>query len=283
MWTPFPARELRTAGKVAVRVLPSPVLISAIEPSWSTMPPISCTSKWRWPRARLPASRVRAKDSGSSSSSASPLRARSRRASALSRSSSSLSRSSSASQSPIRATRRSNSLNFFPSPIRRARSSSDIPFEASKGTGPRKRDSEGRKQKAESGFLRCCRARFDLGRDPPAALLVAVALDLAGHLVGRQVHGLHHARRGVARAQRRPLQPQRQLGYLRVGDRGVLLLGQLDVALGHRGHLLADLLEALLDPVLKLVADHNVAPLHLDAHAALLVAYPPLRMVRPGR
>jgi hypothetical protein len=27
--------------------LPSPVRISAISPRWSTMPPISCTSKWR--------------------------------------------------------------------------------------------------------------------------------------------------------------------------------------------------------------------------------------------
>ena len=49
-------------------VLPSPVRISAIEPSLSTMPPMSCTSKWRMVIRRLPTSRVSAKDSGSASS-----------------------------------------------------------------------------------------------------------------------------------------------------------------------------------------------------------------------
>src|SRR2546421_420749 len=44
-------------------------------PSCRTMPPIICTSKWRWPRVRLDASRVSAKVSYSSSSSGSPLRA----------------------------------------------------------------------------------------------------------------------------------------------------------------------------------------------------------------
>jgi peptidyl-prolyl cis-trans isomerase C len=48
-------------GSVATSVLPSPVFISAIAPSCSTMPPISWTSKWRWPSVRLAASRTVAK------------------------------------------------------------------------------------------------------------------------------------------------------------------------------------------------------------------------------
>ena len=74
------ASAFSAIGSVAVSVLPSPVFISAIEPSCSTMPPISWTSKWRWPRVRLAASRVSAKDSNSRSSSDSPSSARSRRA-----------------------------------------------------------------------------------------------------------------------------------------------------------------------------------------------------------
>ena len=53
---PFSSREasaFRTTGSVAVSVLPSPVFISAMEPSWRTMPPISWTSKWRWPEGAL--------------------------------------------------------------------------------------------------------------------------------------------------------------------------------------------------------------------------------------
>jgi hypothetical protein len=53
---------------VAVSVLPSPVFISAIDPAWSTMPPMSWTSKWRIPSERLPASRTIAKTSGRISS-----------------------------------------------------------------------------------------------------------------------------------------------------------------------------------------------------------------------
>ena len=39
------------AVSVAVRVLPSPVSISASMPFSIAQPPISCTSKWRWPTA----------------------------------------------------------------------------------------------------------------------------------------------------------------------------------------------------------------------------------------
>ena len=70
-WTPRPGSELSTTASVAVSVLPSPVRISAMHPSCSTMPPISCTSKWRIPIVRLPASRTSAKHSYSRSSSGS--------------------------------------------------------------------------------------------------------------------------------------------------------------------------------------------------------------------
>ena len=73
MCTPLPVSALRYAGSVATSVLPSPVRISAILPLCSTMPPISCTSKWRMRSVRLAASRTTAKASGSSSSSVAPL------------------------------------------------------------------------------------------------------------------------------------------------------------------------------------------------------------------
>ena len=51
-------------------VLPSPVFISAILPSWRTVAPMSWTSKRRMPSVRFMASRVIAKTSGRTSSSA---------------------------------------------------------------------------------------------------------------------------------------------------------------------------------------------------------------------
>ena len=42
--TPFPVSALRNTGRVATRVLPSPVAISAILPLCSTTPPNNCTS-----------------------------------------------------------------------------------------------------------------------------------------------------------------------------------------------------------------------------------------------
>src|SRR5215470_6855050 len=72
MWTPRPVRAFRYAGSVATSVLPSPVAISAILPSCSTMPPISWTSKCRMPTVRRAASRQTAKASGRTSSSSSP-------------------------------------------------------------------------------------------------------------------------------------------------------------------------------------------------------------------
>src|SRR5947208_11583669 len=72
MWTPRSVSAFRYAGSVATSVLPSPVAISAIFPSWSTMPPISWTSKCRMPTRRRAASRPTAKASGRISSSGSP-------------------------------------------------------------------------------------------------------------------------------------------------------------------------------------------------------------------
>ena len=64
---------LRYIGIVATSVLPSPVFISAMSPSWRTMPPSTWTSKGRMPSARLAASRATANASNSRSSSSSPF------------------------------------------------------------------------------------------------------------------------------------------------------------------------------------------------------------------
>ncbi len=71
MCTPRPVSAFSTAGSVATSVLPSPVFISAILPSFRTMPPINCTSKWRMPSFRRPASRTKANAGTSAGSSAS--------------------------------------------------------------------------------------------------------------------------------------------------------------------------------------------------------------------
>src|SRR6266446_4010390 len=72
MCTPLAERALRYAGSVATSVLPSPVAISAILPSCRTIPPMSCTSKWRMPSERRAASRQTANASGSTSSISAP-------------------------------------------------------------------------------------------------------------------------------------------------------------------------------------------------------------------
>src|SRR5438105_3570871 len=85
MCTPLPVSALRYAGSVATSVLPSPVAISAIVPSCSTMPPMSWTSKCRMLSVRRAASRHTAKASGSTSSTPSPSATRLRRSSVLPR------------------------------------------------------------------------------------------------------------------------------------------------------------------------------------------------------
>src|SRR5437773_1806239 len=86
MWTPRPVSPLRYAGSVATSVLPSPVAISAILPSWSTMPPMSCTSKWRIRTVRRAAWRQTANASARSSSTGSPSAMRCRNSSDFARS-----------------------------------------------------------------------------------------------------------------------------------------------------------------------------------------------------
>src|SRR5439155_926570 len=89
MWTPRPVSPLRYAGSVATSVLPSPVAISAILPSWRTIPPISWTSKGRMPTVRRAASRATANASGSSASTDSPASRRFLNSSVFARSSAS--------------------------------------------------------------------------------------------------------------------------------------------------------------------------------------------------
>src|SRR5256886_4482801 len=64
MWTPRPVRPLRYAGSVATSVLPSPVAISAVWPSWRPMLPISWRSKGRMPTVRRAASRAPVRSRG---------------------------------------------------------------------------------------------------------------------------------------------------------------------------------------------------------------------------
>src|SRR5881397_41120 len=89
MWTPRPVSPLRYAGSVATSVLPSPVAISAILPSWRTIPPISWTSKGRMPTVRRAASRATANASGGSASTDSPASRRFLNSSVFARSSAS--------------------------------------------------------------------------------------------------------------------------------------------------------------------------------------------------
>src|SRR3954454_17885852 len=121
-WTPLPPRALRYTGSVLTRVLPSPVFISATQPKCSAAPPMSWTSKCRWPMTRLPASRVAANASMRRSSTDSPRSIRSRNSTVLCFSSSSLSAAISASWALMSGTSDSRALTLRPSPMRRTRS-----------------------------------------------------------------------------------------------------------------------------------------------------------------
>ena len=100
-------------------VLPSPVFISAIQPKCSARPPISCTSKWRWPSTRQAASRTTAKASTARSSRDSPFSSRSLNSTVMWASASSLMPCISGSRAPIRGTNSASRLTFLPSPARR--------------------------------------------------------------------------------------------------------------------------------------------------------------------
>ena len=68
----FSFERIQVDGRVATRVLPSPVFISAMRPLCRIMPPINCTSKCRMFKLRRDISRQTAKASGRMSSSVSP-------------------------------------------------------------------------------------------------------------------------------------------------------------------------------------------------------------------
>ena len=79
--------------------------------------------------------------------------------------------------------------------------------------------------------------------------------------------GVDHVVGALAGAQGHALEVQRGLGDLRLADRGVALLPELDLELSEGRDLPRDLLELLLDPRAKLVVDgRDVATLDLDAH-----------------
>ena len=121
---------------------------------------------------------------------------------------------------------------------------------------------------------------FDSRRPAP---LLAVALDLAGQLVGHEVDRVRQVRRGLARPQRDALQVERRLGHL------VLALDQqLDLELGELGDLLADAgREAVLHVLPEPVRDRGVAASDLDFHdrppGSLRQWLAPHATWRPGR
>src|ERR671917_297038 len=102
---------------VAASVFPSPVFISAILPSCSTMPPMTCTSKGRIPKVRLEVSLTTAKASGRMPSRVSPFSSLSRNSSVFALRAASESASISGSSAETASTRCWRSLTFRPSPI----------------------------------------------------------------------------------------------------------------------------------------------------------------------
>src|SRR5215212_11482833 len=102
---------------VAASVLPSPVFISAILPSCSTMPPMIWTSKGRIPSVRLETSLTTAKASGKSSSMVSPPASLSRNSPVLALRSESWSFSIPGSKAETASTRCCRTLTLRPSPI----------------------------------------------------------------------------------------------------------------------------------------------------------------------
>src|SRR5882724_3984148 len=103
----------------AARVLPSPVFISAILPSWSTIAPSIWTSKWRSPSVRTLASRTTADASSISSSREAPSPRRARNSSVFARSSASDSACIRGSSAAMPAARVSITFIPRPSPKRR--------------------------------------------------------------------------------------------------------------------------------------------------------------------
>jgi len=78
-----------------------------------------------------------------------------------------------------------------------------------------------------------------------------------------------HVARCVAGSQRDPLEVQRGVYDLRIGDRRVALVGELELQLSQRRDLTRDLLEAALCMLTQVGRDWAVAALDLDAHSGL--------------
>src|SRR5437763_6774379 len=97
-----------------------------------------------------------------------------------------------------------------------------------------------------------------------------MALHLALHVLDQLVDRVHHLRCGLPGAQGNALELQRRFSHLAVGNRGVPLLGQLDVESRQLRYLPADPAKALLDVLPELLGDLDVPTADLDAHVLLL-------------
>ena len=78
-WTGLPDQAMTDAARAAVRVLPSPVAISATKPSCMAAAPMICTGYGRLPSVRRAASRTSAKARSNPPESSRPSRAVSRK------------------------------------------------------------------------------------------------------------------------------------------------------------------------------------------------------------
>src|SRR5439155_2639030 len=100
---------------------------------------------------------------------------------------------------------------------------------------------------------------------PPPALL-AVALHLPLELVDELIDRRPHVSRGLARAKRRALRPDRRLGDVVRRDGRVALDAQLELDLRRIGQLPLELPELVLGVAANRVADVEVLALHLESH-----------------
>src|SRR5215211_7105011 len=155
----------------------------------------------------------------------------------------------------MRATFFSKSLNFFDSPTRSARSIMDIEATVARLW-----------KRAEAPLSRYARLLCLRGFAAPAAL-VTVLLHLPRQVLGHQVDRVTHVRGTFARPEGHALQVKRGLGDLRVLDRRVALLPQLDLDRCQRGDLPRHLGELFVNPRPQLLVDSRAAAaLHVDAH-----------------
>src|SRR4051812_29819395 len=88
-----------------------------------------------------------------------------------------------------------------------------------------------------------------LGALAPATALVTVALDLARQILRDEVDRVDHVVGALPGAERHALHVKRDLGDLRLPDRGVALLLEPDLHLSQRRNLTRHLPELGLDPL----------------------------------